>query len=184
MHAQGTEDGITLVEIMISLVILGVVLIAFLQSMVGSLRSLGDSGSRQESSQLSTEVIEELRALSPPEIALDADTVDTVALSDCTAQVDDDGDGTVDRTPAGYDPDGAGPLACEELVVRGFGAITSSLPYAGTVDGVTVTTIATAQASDDVQSGVTRVTVVLDYELPGGTKQVRREALFSEVSRG
>lgn len=184
MHGSAGEEGITLIEIVISLVILGVVLIAFLQTMVGGLRSLNDSGARQTSSQLSTEVIEELRAMSPPEIALRTTAVDLAALSDCTAQVDDDDDGTVDRTPAGYDPDGAGPLACEELVVRGAGAITSSEPFARTKDGVTVTTFATAQTSSNVQTGITRVTIVLDYDLPGGASQVRRQALFSEVSRG
>lgn len=189
MPQPDDESGITLVEILFSLVILGIVLTAFVQVIAGGLRSLSDSGNRQQSSQMSTEVIETLRALSPAEAALyvdplvtDATEVDPTAVSDCTAQIDDDGDGTVDRTPLGFDPDGPGPLDCEELRTSSQGAITSTMPYAGTAQGVTVTTIATI-SKEALTEGMGRVTVVLDYSSPGA-QQIRRQALFSEVSRG
>lgn len=191
--AREPEAGITIVEIVISLVLLGIVLSAFLGVMVNGLRALTDSGQRQVSSQQATEVLEVLRAKTPSEIALyddplvtDAAEVDLTTITNCTASVDDDGDGTIDRTPAGYDPDGAGPLPCEELRALPSGAITAATdqPYFGTEDGVTVQTVATRVAEGGVQNGLTRVTVVLTYQLPEGVETVRRQSLFSEVSRG
>lgn len=189
-HSADDEAGITLVEIMISLLILGLVLTTFFTVITGGLQSLSDSGNRQDSSQLSTQSIETLRSVSPAEVALKVDpldpgaSVDVAAFSNCTADVDDDADGTIDRTAPGFDPDDAGPVACEELVTTPQGAVRPALPFNGTSDGVTVTTAPTYVAEAGVQSDVVRVTVVLDYELQNGPQQVRRQAYFSEVSRG
>lgn len=173
------ESGITLVEIMVSLLLLGVVLTAFFAVLTSGLRSLSESRARQSSSQLATEIIEELRRLSPSEIAMYNDPLVTHSEEFDPATVSCPGSG------AGFfDPDGDGPLGCEEIVTADQGAIRNGAPFQVTVDGITVTTIATEVNDVDVPDDTIRVTVVLDYAIAGSTDQIRRSALFSEVSRG
>lgn len=183
MHGHVGEDGITLVEMMIALLVLLVVFSAFVGAIIGGLRSLSESRARQFASQVATESIENLRTLPHSAVAM-ADTVDIAAISNCTASVDDDGDGTIDRTPLGFDPDGTGPIDCEEIAARASGAITMAEPFAGTEDSVTFVTIGTFAQDDNVPSGPVRVTVESNYSLSGGSATIRRQALFSEVSRG
>lgn len=175
------ESGITLVEIVLSLLILGVVLTALFGVLTGGLRSLSESRARQTSSQLATEIIEELRRLSPSEIAMYYDgTLDEPEEFDPT---------TVPSTcAAGYfdpDGDGTGPLGCEKIATADQGAIRDAPPFQTTFEGVTVTTIATEVAIDAaIPEDTIRVTVVLDYSTAVNDEQIRRSALFSEVSRG
>lgn len=184
MHAFADDEGITLVEVMITLLILLVVFAAFVATIIAGLRSLSESRARQFASQVATESIENLRAHPHSAIAMDSDTVDILAISTCTAAVDDDGDGTIDRTPPGFDPDGPGQIGCEEIAARTSGAITMDGPFAGTEDNVTFVTIGTFAQDDNIPSGPVRVTVESDYSLSGGAATIRRQALFSEVSRG
>lgn len=170
------ESGITLVEIVLSLLLLGVVLSALFSVLTGGLRSLSESRARQTSSQLATEVIEELRRLSPSEIAMFDDPVDPEAFDPLTVSCGGD--------PGEFDPDGDGPLGCEVIATAGQGAIRNAAPFQTTFDGVTVTTIATEVADPAVPDDTIRVTVVLDYSTAQGDEQIRRSALFSEVSRG
>lgn len=184
MRQADDESGITLVEIMLSLLVLGVVLTAFFTVVTGGLQSLSESRARQMSSQLSTEVIEELRRLSPSEIAMNDDDTSGDYFDTSTVSCTDSG-GT---THSGwFDPDGDGPLDCEEIETAMQGAITSKAPYqTTTTEGITVTTIATnaEPTNSDVPDDTVRVTVVTEYSLPAGTEEIRRSALFSEVSRG
>lgn len=184
MHARVGEDGITLIEVMITLFLLLVVFSAFVATIIGGLRSLSESRARQFASQVATESIEHLRTQTHAAIAMDSDTVDLVAISDCTASVDDDGDGTIDRTPLGFDPDGPGPIGCEEIAARASGVITTAEPFAGTEDNVTYVTVGTFAQDGDIPSGTVRITVESAYSLPGDAATIRRQALFSEVSRG
>ena len=192
MSRTQDEAGMTLVEIVVALLLLGVVLTAFFRVITGGLQSLSDSGQRQDASQLTTESIETLRSLAPSEVALkvdpmitEADEVDVTALSNCVAHLDDDGDGTSDRTAPGYfDPDAGGMAECEELVTNPQGAVTSTVPFNGTKYGVDITTVPTLVSTAGVQSDVTRVTTIVTYELQDGVQTIRRQAYFSEVSRG
>lgn len=191
MHAIDAEDGITLVEILISMVILGVVLTAFFEVVTGGLQSLSESNDRQDSSQLATESIERLRSLAPSEVALRVDpadpggSVDPSTISNCTTDVRDTA-GIVLRTGVlGFDPDGAGAdFECEELVQSTLGAVVPALPYLGQDVGVTITTVPTRSTTAQVQDGIVRVTAVLDYENQDGPQTITRQALFSEVNRG
>ena len=179
MWHSDDEAGITLVEIMLSLLLLGIVLTAFFAVITNSLRSLSDSRLRQTASQVSTELIEDLRVLSPSEIAMYNDPNDGVG-GDFDATTVSCGGNT-----GSFDPDGDGPLGCETIVVDTFGAVTAAAPWqTTTTDGVTITTIATEVDDVDVPAGTVRVTVVADYTLPNGSEQIRRSALFSEVPRG
>lgn len=184
MHRLSDDEAITLVEVMISMLIMLVVFAAFVGTIIAGLHSLSESRARQFASQVATESIENLRTRSHPAIAMDSDTVVITTISDCTAAVDDDGDGTIDRTPLGFDPDGSGPIGCEEIAARAGGVITSDDPFAGTEDNVTYATISTFAQDDDIPSGPVRVTVESRYSLPGDAATIRRQALFSEVSRG
>lgn len=173
------ETGITLVEVMVSLLILGVVLTAFFRVITGGLQSLTETRAAQTSSQLATEIIEDLRRLSPSEIAMYNDPLATESDEFDPATVSCVGSG------AGYfDPDGAGPMGCEEIVTASQGAITSDAPFQTTYEGVTVTTIATVADDPDVPDDTVRVTVLLVNSVTGTTEEIRRSALFSEVSRG
>lgn len=178
MRQIDDESGITLVEITLSLLVLGVVLTAFFSVLTGGFRSLSESRARQTSSQLSTEIVEELRRLSPSEIAMYNDgTGDPEEFDPSTVSCDGSG--------AGYfDPDGDGPLGCEKIATADQGAIRNAAPFQTTFDGVTVTTIATEVADPAIPDDTIRVTVVLDYSTAENDEQVRRSALFSEVSRG
>lgn len=193
MRAVHAEDGITLVEIMISLLVLGVVLSAFFQVITGGLRSLSDSNNRQDASQIATDSIETLRALSPPEIAMLVDPlaapageVDLATFPTCTASVDHDDDPvTANVSVTGFDPDGAGPIPCEQIVQSPQGAITSTAPFNATINGVDLLTVATfTMDGAGVQDGVVRVTAVSEYDIGAGAEVIRRQAYFSEINRG
>lgn len=179
MAISDDEAGITLVEIAVSLVILGFVLTTFFLVITNGLQSLSDSRARQSSSQVSTEIVEQLRALPASQIAMY-----TPATAD--GNQFDPGSVVCDGVAGQYDPDGPGPLGCEVIRVSDQGEILGVAPFQGAVPGelVTVTTIATVAEGADVPPETTRVTVVLDYTLPDGSEQIRRSALFSEVSRG
>lgn len=167
------ESGITLVEIAVSLAILGLVLTAFFTVITGGLQSLSESRSRQAASQVATEVIETLRGVAPSQIAMDSDDFNPLSVS-------------CDGTTGEFAPDGDAPTDCEVVRSASLGAITQSLPYTGDVAAVsgTVRTYATTATGSDVPGGTVRVTVLVEYELPGGSDEVRRSALFSEVDRG
>lgn len=173
MHRLSDDEAITLIEVMIALLVLLVVLSAFVATIIAGFQSLSESRARQFASQVATESIENLRTLPQSAIALDTNTVDIAAISNCT----------VNSLP-GFDPDGPGLIDCEEIVSRPGGSITSAAPYAGTQEGVTYVTVPTYTQDGSVPSGTVRVTVESGYSLPGDTATIRRQALFSEVSRG
>jgi len=174
------EAGITLVEVLVSIVILGIVLTAFFQVMAGNLQSLSDSRARQEASQLTTEVIELLRSFQPPEIAM----FDDPLMTDPDEFVMTFS--TVGCVAGQVDPDGDGPIGCEALRGTDGGAITSVLPWQGSRPGspITISTWATDATGTDVPPDSIRVTVTATYELTDGPQVVRRQALFSRVGRG
>lgn len=173
------EAGITLVEVLVSIIILGIVLTAFFQVMAQNLRSLSDSEARQEASQATTERIELLRDLQPPEIAMFVDPLIT------------DPDEFNENFSAGgcaagfVDPDGGGTIGCEALRITDGGAITSTAPWQETLTDspITVTTWATEATGADVPPNSIRVTVTASYELTNGPQVVRRQAIFSTVGR-
>jgi hypothetical protein len=74
------------------------------------------------------------------------------------------------------------------LAENELGAIHAAAPYQGSVVSsvaeIRVVTIATQVVDSAIPAGTTRVTVVVSYDLPRGSKEVRRSTLFSEVSRG
>ena len=168
------DSGITLVEVMISLVLLLIVLGAFTTVVSRGLQSLSESRARQAASQVATQAIEELRNTAPVSVRINSDVVTVSALSNCT---------TASAT-AGFDPDGAGPLGCESFATRPGGAITTGAPFAGTEDAVTYFTGATIAEGADVPPGSVRVVVQSRYDLPGDSAVIRRQAIFSEVPRG
>lgn len=172
------QSGITIVEIMVSLAILGLVLTTFFMVITNGLQSHSDAGARQNSSQLSTEVIEGLRTVAPAEVAMyvpataDSESFDPTSVSCGGVQGE-------------YDPDGDGPLGCEEVVVADLGAIRVAEPYNFTSpEGITVTTIATLAEDPEVPDNTVRVTVVTEYQIAGDAGLIRRSSLFSEVPRG
>lgn len=175
---QEDEAGITLVEVLVAIVVLGIVLTAFFEVMTGNLRSLSDSRARQEASQASTEVLERLRATTPAEIAMNIDTANADRFVPATVSC-----GTPTAVQGRIDPDGDEPLGCEELRLNTSGVIENVMPWFGDTNNVSVSTYATTAAGTNVPAGSIRVTVVVDYELADGPKQIRRSAFFSEVPR-
>lgn len=173
MRHDGGEAGITLVEIMISLIVLGVVLTAFFGVSTRNLRSISDSQARQEASFSASQVIETLYELPVTSARMSA-TYDPTLVS-CqdtsgvvtTGSVDVFGDGSV----------------CEELAIDPsivVDRIDDTAPWTGTSDAVSYATYATVVAGTEA----VRVTVIADYELTDGPKEIRRSTLISEVDRG
>ena len=177
---RGTDDeaGITLVEIIVSLFVLGLLLTTFFTVLIGGLGSLSESRARQTTSQVATEIIEELRRLSPSEIAMYNDPLDT------TGPVFDPTTVSCGGVPGEFDPDGPGPIGCEVVVTATQGAIRDEAPFQASVDAVDVVTIATAATGPGVPDDTVRVTVVGTYAVANSTGEIRRSTLFSEVSRG
>lgn len=167
MHGRDSEDGITLVEIMVAILILGVVLTAFFGVMARNLRSVSDSQARQEASFVASQVIETLRELPVSSARMAVSYDPTLVSCDGPGKVDVHGDGTV----------------CEPLDIDPFidlNRIDESAPWTGSSDAVTYATYATTPVGTDS----VRITVVVDYELTDGPKQVRRSTIVSEVNRG
>ena len=167
------ESGITLVEVVVALLVLGFVLTAYAGVLMSNLKSISDSRARQDASQAATEVIERLRDESPAAVAMkwDFDPA-TVSCGDPAVEGDVDvfGDGTLCE-PLALDPDAASS-----------GIIDGTAPWAGTLGAVDYRVYATEVSG--TPAGRVRVTVVADYELSSGPKEIRRNTIFSEASRG
>lgn len=61
-HRLATDDGLTLVEVLVALFILGIVLTALASTLITSLRSVVASESRLRGTQLASEVVEDFQA--------------------------------------------------------------------------------------------------------------------------
>lgn len=171
--SSADDDGITLVEIVVALFILGFVMSTFVAAQATSLQSLTDSRARQDASQVATEVLERLRDRPPSSIAMSPSfDPTTVSCGDpaVTGFFDVFGDGSLCE-PLAHDPD---PLAT--------GVIDDSPPWTGSLRAVDYAVYATEVAGDPV--GRIRVTVVATYELTDGPRQIHRQTFFSEISRG
>jgi type II secretory pathway pseudopilin PulG len=175
------EDGLTLIETMISLFVLAIVMAGFVQVLASSLSTDAQSRQRQAASQLATEVIETLRDAPPQQVAhfrdpdplvVDAAEFDSAAFSVC-----DSGSGTVDGAPVGVAD------ACERLLYQSGGVVRNESPYIGpAVPNLVVTTFVTDASSE--AAGARRVTVVVQSVSPAPPATFTRSAIFSEVSRG
>jgi type II secretory pathway pseudopilin PulG len=176
------ESGVSLVETLVTFMLIGIAMTAFFAAIIGGLQSLSESRARQAASQVATEVIEGLRARAPAEIAMYV--VPLLMLPDEFDSTTVSCGGTL----GAFDPDGGGPIGCEPLAENELGAIHAAAPYQGSVVSsvaeIRVVTIATQVVDSAIPAGTTRVTVVVSYDLPRGSKEVRRSTLFSEVSRG
>ncbi|MFT4837923.1 MAG: Tfp pilus assembly protein PilV, partial [Nonlabens sp.] len=64
------ESGVSLVETLVTFMLIGIAMTAFFAAIIGGLQSLSESRARQAASQVATEVIEGLRARAPAEIAM------------------------------------------------------------------------------------------------------------------
>lgn len=162
------EDGITLVEIMISILLLGIVLTAYFGVMSRNLRSLSDSQARQEASFVTSQVIETLRDLPVTSARMAASYEPTlVSCNGTTGEVDVYGDESLCE-----------PLEIDPTIE--IDRIDDTAPWTGTSDAVTYATYATNVSGTDA----VRVTVVAQYELTDGPKEIRRNTIVSEVGRG
>lgn len=74
------ESGMSLVEILIAVFILGVAVIAIASTAAASLQSLRESRDRQQATQFASTVLEEIRGLPFSDIALDESTVSVTSF--------------------------------------------------------------------------------------------------------
>lgn len=158
------EEGISLVEVMVAMLVLTVALLALLQGMAASLVSLRVAEARQQATAQVTAILEQARALDHAVLAM--------RLGDPVVPVG----GT-------YDPDGSGPLAAEPVVQSSTGAVRGT-PYQE--DGSrTVRTSVTQYDDPTLPAGTAqprRVTVIATFG--PGNQEVRQSSLVAESVRG
>ncbi|MEX0984255.1 MAG: prepilin-type N-terminal cleavage/methylation domain-containing protein [Actinomycetota bacterium] len=185
------EDGFSLVEAIVGISILALGMLAIAQAITFSLHSSGLARQRLGARAAIEQQIELARALN----------YDTVVLSDSSPiphETDPDNpDYFVDQTAQTYDPDGAGPLGYEELVVEPganpaiqhyqspvvSGNTTFSVyMYITWVDGET-DGLGVADADGDTHDAK-RVTVVVTWteSVTGGIGSTQVSSLVSEGS--
>lgn len=162
----GDEDGLSLVELMIALMIMGVALLALASVAAASLVQVRNSRARQQAVDAASAAIESLRLRDYSAVAMDGSDPGVQALGGCAGAFD------------------------EPTVETGVGA---PVPYETTVSGVvTVRMLVTwyddgdddACADTDHDRTVKRVTALASWTDAGGTRTVEQSTLVSNVERG
>ena len=167
-HRLDQEDGLSLVELMIALMIMGVALLALASVAAASLVQVRNSRARQQAVDAASGAIERLRLQDFAAVALDGTDPDVTSLGQCAGAFD------------------------EPVVTSG---VTSSVPFEEVREGnVTVRMFVTWY--DDPANGdqtctaadhdrtVKRVTAVATWTDAGATRSVEQSTLVSNVERG
>ena len=162
VRAEGTtsttpDSGATLVEIIVSCLVLAVGLLLVFGVISGATQSLWHSKQRQLATAEASRVLEAARSLPYLDVAERSTT-----------------------TTAPYDPDGPdGVLAAEPVHQSASGAIAAA-PYMAVTGSRTLTTHVTRPQP---AGPLRRVTAVVTWSINGSTREVRASTLISDVPR-
>jgi len=163
MPGMEQDDGMGMVEVIVSMFVLTVAVLAMAQGIALALNSLGTSTQRQQATAEVTAVLEQARSLDHATVAMRT------------------GDAVIPG--AQYDPDGAGPLQGEAVLATATGAITGP-PYQSQNGPRTVRTYVTQFVDPTLPAGgdnARRVTAVATY---GTGQEVRQSTLIAATQRG
>ncbi|MHB1510491.1 MAG: IPT/TIG domain-containing protein [Acidimicrobiales bacterium] len=128
--ATRSSDGITMIEMIVAVTLLGIVLLPLARVFYNSLNAASSTGSRQQAAELATSVISDLRAVPYPEVgftATGANSLGSTLTSDPSYAAyvqpsgpyfwDWDNDGSAFGTVGGNDDGTTSDSADEQLVV-------------------------------------------------------------------
>lgn len=155
------EEGLGLVELMVSIFILGVALIALAGVSMSSLHSLRITRDRERATNIASSTLEDVRARSWGDIALDATAADVAALSGCATN----GETLVDD------------------------AVADPVAYTSTKDDYDITTVVSwvdddCNSPDQANQLVKRVVTTVTWSDQNTERSVVEETLIAESERG
>lgn len=168
------EDGVSLIETMIAILVLSVGVLALASSAFASLTANGDARNRQLATDAMTAALESARAH------------DYDDLSMATGDIDADADPYLETDGAGdpiFDHDGDGTDPAEKLITDAAGPIS---PYIVQEEQRTIRTYVTWFDNPDVAGSMDskRVTVVTTYDAGGTTRELRESTVVAKANRG
>ncbi|HYI44774.1 MAG TPA: hypothetical protein VE174_04840 [Actinomycetota bacterium] len=178
------EDGLSLIEAVISISVLMFVALGLTQTMIAGYRALRTTKTVQQATALGDQTVEAARALSYE--ALSHNTTDTTLASDSDILT------TCTGLTGSYffDPDGSGPLKCEKLVYSAAGGGID--PHVNTGVAVGSETYSVRQyatwVDGSAQGGTVesykRFVTVVTWNFAGATKTYRSSTLITGNTHG
>lgn len=160
------EEALSLVELMIALVIMGVALLALASVASASLVQVRNSRARQQAVDAASAAIEGLRLRDYAAVAMDANDPAVQALAGCAGAFDEPTVETSVGTPVTYETQVSGVVTVRMLVTW----------YDDGDDD--------ACADSDHDRTVKRVTALASWTDAGGTRTIEQSTLVSDVERG
>lgn len=166
------NDGLTMVEMMVALVLAGIILTASAGALASAMGGVNYSRQNQQSAALISEIIEETRGV---DYAAAAVKRDVTAL---------DADSRLMSTGGYYymDPDGAGPLGSEKLVVSDTGSVPLVREMDRNSTRYTVSTYVTVPTGAD--AAFRRVTTIAKWTRDGAPHERRASTYVTNTRRG
>lgn len=174
------QDGISLVEVLVAMSILGVVMTAFAQLVIGSLRSLALSEAQQRAHNAAVGALEYARVLNFDEVAHPW-SIDDPDLPFGLSVFVPDGSGDIFFDPGSgtlADPGGSSPTAEKVFLDKDGGRVTPEEGYWARSDDLELYTIVTLPPDASAGTQV-RVTVVVEFEVGGQREVLRQSTLIS-----
>lgn len=177
------EEGLSLVEVLVSLMVLGFVMLTMTYSLTSGYSSLRRAKTTQTATSIGNEQIEAARDLTYDALALvDADldpTTDSQVLTSC---------GTL-GTGKFFDPDGSGPLNCERLVYSTTGGGIPQHMTTQALNGETYTvsryvTWVDADAQGGADEDYKRIVTIVTWTDVNTTKTFRASTIVYSAPKG
>ncbi len=171
-----SEEGFTLPEALMSMVLLAIVFVALASTVTAVLSGLNRARRFQQATALGNQLIEEARDLSFDDIILNSTDPDLVANPEVVG------------SPETYDPDRAGPLVAEEMVLAVSGSVLAHREII-TLDSVDYEIRRYVTWVDDsVQGGpdqdYKRYQVTIDWDLAGASHEFTTSTFLTAARRG
>ncbi len=175
VRRRRTSAGMTLVELLVSLAVAGVILGAGAVGLVGAVGGLDYARENREATDLLTEVIEGARSEDLAAVAVRSDAAGQAELAA-------DPNLTTSGGVRWLDPDGTGPLGVEEVVTSSTGAITPRRQLVRDGTPYTVRTYVTEPA--DAAGSERRVVAVVSWQRSQSLHQRRAATVIAATRRG
>lgn len=166
------NDGVTMVEMMVALVLAGIILTAAAGALASAMGGVNYSRQNQQSASLISEIIEETRAVDYAAVAVKRDA--TALDADSRLQL-----------AGGYyyvDPDGAGPLGSEKLVVSDTGSVPLVREMDRNSTRYTVSTYVTVPTG--ANAAFRRVTTIATWTRDGAPHERQASTYVTNTRRG
>lgn len=152
------DAGTSIVEVIVSLLVFSVGLLAVLGVFTSSLTSLRDSRQRQLGTAEASRAVEGARTLRFDELANRGDA----------------------QLLGSWDPDGPGPSPAEAVHATATGRVLAA-PFADEREGRALETFVTIPADS---AHIRRVTAVVSWSSKGRRSEVRASTMISDIARG